>query len=416
MRVAIVGAGISGLGAAYRLHRHHEITVFEAGAYAGGHTNTIRVDLEDESHDVDTGFIVFNERYYPGFISMLADLGVESRPTSMSFSVRCDRTSTEWNGSSWNGIFAQRRNLVRPSFLRMLAEIRRFYREAATILEDDREDTSVEEYLRDHGYSESFASLFLLPLGAALWSTPLRGFRRFPIRFVVDFFANHDLLQWKGRPTWRVVRGGSRTYVDRLLARFGDRVRLSTPVRSVSRGADGVDLRTDATGTERFDHVILACHADQALMMLEDPTDAESEVLSAFPYQRNEAILHTDTSVLPRRRRAWGSWNYHVRRDDAERATVTYDMTRLQSLPSRRTFCVTLNDDAGIDPAKIIRRIDYAHPVYTRGRRAAQRRHAELCGPNRTSYAGAYWGYGFHEDGLQSGWRAADAVPAGAPA
>ncbi|MEZ5364267.1 MAG: FAD-dependent oxidoreductase [Bryobacterales bacterium] len=410
MKIAIIGSGISGLTAAYHLHRRHDVTVFEAGDYVGGHTNTIRFELGGEPWAVDTGFIVYNERNYPLFSALLATLGVESQPTSMSFSVRSDQANLEYNGSSLNQLFVQRRNLFRPGFHRMLRDILRFHREAPAVNGAASDDLSVADYVAREGYSNQFLEHYLTPLGSALWSSPPGTFQSFPIRFVVEFLANHSMLQVEGRPTWRVIRGGSFRYVEKLTAGFRDRILLNTPVRSLERRPGCVRI-VDASGAEgRFDHAILACHSDQALRMVQDPTISEVEILKSFPYQANEAVLHTDPSVLPRRRNAWASWNYHVRPDVADRATVTYNMNLLQGLPWTHVFNVTLNDSAAIDPKRVIRKILYHHPIFTARRAEAQRRHAELIGANRTSYCGAYWGYGFHEDGVRSATAVCEAL------
>lgn len=402
MKIAIIGSGISGLTAARRLHPQHDVTVFEANGYVGGHTNTIRFELDGEEWAVDTGFIVYNERNYPHFSSMLAELGVESQPTSMSFSVRCDRSGIEYNGTSLNTLFAQRTNLIRPSFLRMVRDILRFHKEGPALAGVTDDLTSVGDFVQQGGYSQEFADRYLTPLGASLWSCPADAFQQFPIRFVVEFLANHGMMQVDGRPQWRVIRGGSYKYVEKLVAPFEGRIRLNTPVRSVERRSGFVRIVDAAGQVGRFDQVIFACHSNQALELLQDPTTVEIELLSAFPYQPNEAVLHTDPAVLPRKRRAWASWNYHIREDNPESVAVTYNMNHLQGLPWRQVFNVTLNDSEAIDPARIIRRIQYEHPLYTASRAAAWARHGEIIGANRTSYCGAYWGYGFHEDGVRS--------------
>jgi len=410
MRIAIIGSGVSGLTAARGLHRTHDITVFEAAPYVGGHVNTIDVDLGDERHAIDTGFIVFNENNYPNFAQLLNDLDVASKPTSMSFSVRCDQTGLEYNGTSINHLFAQRTNFLRPRFYKMVRDILRFNREAAELLADSGDDISVADYLETNRYSEAFAEKYLIPLGSSLWSCPAGTFRNFPIRFVVEFLSNHAMMQVDGRPTWRVVEGGSQRYVEKLIVPFENRIRLNTPVKSVQRHANRVRI-VDASGAAGdFDHVVFACHSDQALRLLQAPTTKEIQLLAAFPYQRNEAVLHMDASVLPKRKLAWAAWNYHIRRDGAEQAAVTYNMNILQGIRSRRVFNVTLNDDDGIDPGLIIRRIIYEHPIFTDRRSEAQKRHSELIGPNRTSYCGAYWGYGFHEDGVRSGLAVCNAL------
>lgn len=405
MKIAIVGAGISGLVAAHRLHRQHEITVFEAQDYPGGHTNTVDVELDGEHHAIDTGFIVFNDWTYPQFIRILGELGVASKPTSMSFSVRDERTGLEYNGQSLATLFAQRRNLVRPSFYRMLGEILRFNRHARRLVAQCPDQTTVAQFLERHRFSRAFAEQYLLPLGAAVWSCPTGTFAQFPIQFIVDFYHNHGLLNLFRRPTWRVIEGGSRAYVQAMIAPWRDRIRLRTTVESVRRFADRVELRPRGGPAESFDHLILACHSDQALRILGgNATPTERDVLSAFPYSRSVAVLHTDESVLPRTRRAWASWNYRVTEglEGQSPATVTYNMNLLQGIRSRHTFCVTLNDDARIASHRVLRRFEYQHPVFTTQRAAAQARHRELLHANRTSFCGAYWRHGFHEDGVVS--------------
>lgn len=416
MKIAIIGAGVSGLTAAYRLSEAHDITLFEANDYLGGHTNTVDVELDGERHAIDTGFIVFNDRTYPKFIELLTELGVRSRPTSMSFSVRCDAENLEYNGSSLNGLFAQRRNLFRPGFYRMLADVLRFNREAPELVlsRPAADETTVGEFLARHRYSREFSNHYLLPMGAAIWSCPLGAFANFPIRFIVEFYRNHGLLSLRHRPTWRVIEGGSRTYVASMARRFAGRVRLKSPIVRVARTDDSVVVTPKQGAAERFDHVVFGCHSDQALRMLADPSPDERAVLSEFPYGRNVAVLHTDPRVLPKRRRTWASWNYHLpgRPEDvtSHSASVTYCMNILQHLRSRHVFNVTLNGDEQIDPEKVLRRIEYHHPIFTPRRAAAQARHRDLINVNRTSYCGAYWGNGFHEDGVVSALRVCESL------
>lgn len=422
MRIAIIGAGISGLTAAYRLSLTHEITLFEANDYPGGHTNTVDVELDGERQAIDTGFIVFNDRTYPNFIQLLEELGVRSQPTSMSFSVRCDAANLEYNGSSLNGLFAQRRNLLRPSFYRMLADIVRFNREAPglALSRPETDETTVREFLVRQRYSREFAEHYLLPMGAAIWSCPIGTLENFPIRFIIEFYRNHGLLSIRNRPTWRVIEGGSRNYVAKMTERFSDRIRLSTAIEQVRRSAKDVIVIPRNGSPESYDHVIFACHSDQALRMLTDPMTTERDVLSEFPYERNIAVLHTDRSVLPKRRRAWASWNYHLAHrssisgpspgESGQAATVTYQMNLLQNLRSQQVFNVTLNSDEMIDSAKVLRRFEYHHPIFTVRRAAAQARHRELISVNRTSFCGAYWGNGFHEDGVVSALRVCEAL------
>ncbi len=403
MKIAIVGSGVSGLFAARALASDHEITVFEADARIGGHVHTWDVKAADGKRlSIDSGFIVYNERNYPNFSKMLAELGVATQPAVMSFGVRCDRTGIEYNGTNLNQLFVQRRNLMRPSFWRMIREILRFNRDAPRAVRGEFAHASLGELL-DHGrYSKLFRDLYMLPMASALWSVPQIDVPDMPALFIVRFFENHGMLTVNDRPQWRVVCGGSSQYVNALVAPFRDRIHTDHPVRRVTRFADHVDV--DGAS---FDRVVLACHSDQALAMLTDATPSEREVLGAMPFQTNEAVLHTDTSMLPRARAAWGAWNYRVSADVAAPATATYDMNILQSLAARETYCVTLNDHSGIDPARVIGRVRYHHPMFTLAGADAQQRRAEISGPNRTHFCGAYWGNGFHEAGATSGLEVA---------
>ncbi len=401
MRIAIIGSGVSGMVTARLLNREHDVTVFEANSYVGGHCNTVPVTINGERHNIDTGFIVSNDRTYPHFSKILSDLDVATSPTSMSFSVRCDRAGLEYNGTNLNGVFTQRRNLLRPSFLRMLKDILRFNRDGAIDADRVPADQTVGDYLRENRYSSEFADQYLLPMGAAIWSCPCHTFVEFPIRFILDFYVNHGLLSLRDRPVWRIVDGGSQTYVSRLVQPFRDRIRLNCPVKTVSRQPGGVAVQ-HADGEGTFDEVVFACHSDQALRMLHDADQLEIELLSAFPYSSNTAVLHTDESVLPRRRRAWASWNYHIANGDVTRPALTYNMNMLQHIQSTHTFCVTLNEDDSINPDKVLARFNYSHPVFTTQRADVQQRHHEVIRHRRTSFCGAYWRNGFHEDGVVS--------------
>ncbi len=407
MKIAIIGTGIAGNVAARKLYRDHDITVYEAAAHVGGHTHTHAVEIDGEQQQVDTGFIVFNDWTYPNFIALLAELGVESQASEMSFSVRNERTGLEYNGTSLNGLFAQRRNLLRPGFHRMIRDILRFNREAPALLHTVGE-TGLGDYLADQSYSRGFIEDYLLPMGSAIWSTDPERMFSFPARYFVRFLHNHGMLSVDDRPQWRAIRGGSARYVEKLVAPFRNRIRLNTPVDSVRRMPDRVLVKARGREPERYDHVFLACHSDQAMRLLADPSPLEREVLGAIPYQENEAVLHTDTSLLPRAPRAWAAWNYHVLRDDGQRVALTYNMNILQRLQSRHTFCVTLNNSARIDPQRIVKRITYHHPLYTPAGVAAQRRQQEINGTNRTYFCGAYWRYGFHEDGVVSALKAVE--------
>jgi predicted NAD/FAD-binding protein len=420
MRVAIVGSGIAGMVVASRLYRDHEITVFEAGAHVGGHTHTHDIEWAGRRYAIDTGFIVFNDWTYPRFMALLDDLGVAYQDSNMSFSLRCERTGLEYNGTSINTLFAQRRNFLRPSFLRMIADILRFNRECRALLAGDDDRLTLGEYLDAQGYSRAFRERYIVPMGMSIWSATESGMLSFPARFFVEFFDKHGFLNVDERPMWQAVTGGSREYARRLTAPFIDRIRLETPVLGVKRDRHGVTVRSGGCA-ERFDHVFFACHADQALRILEDPNEAERSILGAFPFQENEAILHTDDSMLPRRRRARAAWNFHLlaSRDDArrDRVALTYDMNVLQSLDAPVKFLVTLNRGADIDPAKVLLRLTYHHPVYLPAGVAAQRRRMEISGLDRTCYCGAYWRYGFHEDGVVSAeWALEDFARATADA
>ena len=410
MRIAIVGAGISGLVVAHVLHHRHAVTVFEAADYAGGHTNTIRVDTPNETHHVDTGFIVFNDRNYPNFERLLSTLGVAWQPSTMSFSVSDGIGDFEYSGASPNGLFANRRHLLTPWFHRMVADLARFNRAARELLalEDPGRSPSLGEWLERQRFSRAFVDRLIVPQASAVWSADPRQIWTFPARFLAEFFDHHGMLGFRGRPRWRVIAGGSKRYVDALTAPFADRIRLRTPVDAITRDPDEVLVRARGGEPEPFDEVVLATHSDQALTLLQDASPRERDVLGAIRYQQNEAVLHTDARLLPRRRRAWASWNYHLQPEPAGRATVTYHMNRLQSLRSEREFCVTLNRTEAIDPARVITRISYAHPVYTAAGVDAQRRFEQINAHRHTHFCGAYWGWGFHEDGVRSALRVAE--------
>jgi uncharacterized protein len=406
MDIAVVGAGVSGLVAAHLLKDQHEVTVFEAAAYAGGHTNTIRVDSAYETHHVDTGFIVFNDRNYPEFTRLLGALGVEHQPSHMSFAVADESGDFEYSSGSVGGLFAKTSHAVSPRFQRMVLDYVRFNKKARELLADPVGDPSLGEWLGGCGFSRAFVERLIVPQASAVWSAAPDQMWAFPARFLVEFFDNHGMLELTGRPKWMTVKGGSQRYVEQLVRPFQDRLRLSCPVARIERFEDRVELTPVDGPAEVFDAVVLAVHSDQALRMLGDPSRAEREVLSAIPYQANEAVLHTDRALLPRRRRAWSSWNYHLLSEPAGRTTVTYHMNRLQSLSARDEYCVTLNRTEAIAPEKVIRTISYAHPVFSTDSATAQKRHGELNGVNRTYYCGAYWGWGFHEDGVVSALRA----------
>lgn len=402
MKIAIIGTGISGMVTAYLLSESHEVTVFEKNDYIGGHTHTVDVEAGAKSYPVDTGFIVFNEVTYPNFVKLLRRLDVPWKNSRMTFSLRCEQTGLEFCPSSLDSLFAQRRNLLRPSFYRMVMDIFRFRGEALRLLETLDDQVTLADYLEREKYSSLFIEKFILPMGAAIWSAdPLR-FRQFPARYFVEFFHNHGFLKARNQPQWLVVQGGSRNYVEKLVKPFAGNIRLNSPVVSITRGDDHVEVQSQDGGTERFDAVVLAVHSDEALALLSDPSDAEREILSAIPYQENMTVLHTDSALLPRLRKCWAAWNYYVPRESRERVALTYDMNILQGLEAPVEFCVTLNRQDEIDPVKAVRKILYSHPVYNPAGRSAQGRRDEISGIRHTYYCGAYWSYGFHEDGVKS--------------
>jgi uncharacterized protein len=402
MRIAIVGAGVSGMVAAHLLHPRHEIVVFEAGDRAGGHAHTVRVDTPEHTYHVDTGFMVFNNHNYPNFERLLDRLGVASQSSDMSFGVSDGLGDFEYNSSSPNGLFAKRAHLITPWFHRMIADLMRFNRAARELLGGSEDDLSLGAWLERHRFSDAFVQRLIVPQVSAVWSAEPRQMWSFPARFLVEFFDNHGMLGLTGRPRWRTVSGGSEKYVRALVDPWCHCLRLGASVQAIERHDDHVTVKARGGEPECFDEVVIATHSDQALAMLTDAGEREHQILGAMPYQPNEAVLHTDSSLLPRRRRAWASWNYHLMSGPTDYATVTYHMNRLQSLQADRELCVTLNRTEAIDPARVIQTIPYAHPIYTADGVRARTRCSEISGHNRTHYCGAYWGSGFHEDGVLS--------------
>lgn len=415
MRIAVIGSGIAGLASAYRLSRKHDVTLFEAANYLGGHTHTHTVAQDGKDYRVDTGFIVYNPLHYPLLSALFDELGVASQPTSMSFSVQDAASGLEYNAASLDTLFCQRGNIWSPRFIGMVRDLLRFYREAPALLLDEGEGAgtgpTLGEYLARQRYGAAFRDQHLIPMASALWSSPAREILAFPARYLVRFMANHQMLQVSGRPEWRVVQGGSASYIAAMQSRWRVRERLDSAVWSVQRGGYGV-LMTSPWGVERFDHAVLACHSDQALALLSDASDAEREILGAMRYQDNDAVLHTDASLLPRNRKAWAAWNAYIPPEPGAACTVSYCMNLLQNLASRDPFVVTLNRTGAIDPDKILRRMQYRHPVHDAAMVAAQARKPEIQGRNSTWFAGAYWGWGFHEDGMRSAAEIAAAFEA----
>ncbi|MDN2480743.1 NAD(P)/FAD-dependent oxidoreductase [Vibrio agarivorans] len=405
MKIAIIGSGISGLTCGYHLASKHDITVFEANDYIGGHTATKSVEVAGKRYDVDTGFIVYNDRTYPNFIKMMNEIGVKGIPTQMSFSVRNDGNGLEYNGHTVSTLFAQKRNWLSPKFYRFISEILRFNKLAkacADVTQDD--DITLGDFLSQHGFSDYFCENYILPMGAAIWSSTLADMRAFPLSFFLRFFLNHGLLDVTNRPQWYVIEGGSHAYIGPLTATFKDNIRLNTPVSRVTRDNAGVVVESKGE-SERFDHVIFACHSDQALRLLGDASEVEQQVLGDMTYQANEVILHTDDALLPKRRSAWASWNYYLSGQSGEEQrlpALTYNMNILQHIEAPATFCVSLNSSQKIDPKKILKTFTYDHPVFTTQSIAAQARKSEVSGVNNTWFCGAYWHNGFHEDGVRS--------------
>lgn len=413
--IAVIGSGIAGLTSAHLLSREHTVTVFEANDYIGGHTATIDVEVAGQQYAIDSGFIVFNDRTYPLFETLMAQLKIKSIPTEMSFSVNNALTGLEYNGHNLWSLFAQRRNLFRPSFYKFLGEIVRFNNGCKVIYEADKYPTaSLGEYLDQQGFSAFFCEHYILPMGAAIWSASIDDMRGFSLRFFIRFFQHHGLLNINDRPQWYVLEGGSRSYIPALTAPFKDRIQLNSPVTGIKRSDDGVYVQVAKGEWQRFDDVVLSCHSDQALAMLTDATQDEIDVLGAMEYQNNEVVLHTDINLLPKRKAAWASWNYRLdgknQQDIAQRpASVTYNMNILQCLPaSAPTFCVTLNQTELIDERKILRKFNYAHPVFNDASMKSQAKRSLINGKHNTYFAGAYWHNGFHEDGVRSAVEVCD--------
>jgi predicted NAD/FAD-binding protein len=435
MKIAVVGAGISGLTAAYVLSQKHDVKVFEANDRLGGHTATKDIHYQGRDYAIDTGFIVFNDWTYPNFQKLLAQLNVGSKPTDMGFSVCCEQTGLEYSGTNLNTMFAQRKNIFSPKHWSMIRDILRFNKEALADVNSGGRylEITLGEYLQQKKYSETFTNKYLIPMGAAIWSASKLVMKNFSLQFFVHFFRNHGLLSVSDRPQWRVIEGGSRAYIEPLIQRFKNNIYLDSAIKSINRTADGVAIKTIHGHSEHFDQVVIAAHSDQALAMLEDASTQETQLLSAIPYQKNEVVLHTDISLLPKKRSTWSSWNYRIINEDMHSRSnvsdaalsisgndvakiseddkppvLTYDMNILQSIKSETTFCVTLNKTDAIDPDKILGVYSYDHPVFSRASLAAQEKWETINGVNKTWFCGAYWANGFHEDGVLSALRVAE--------
>ncbi|ATC97127.1 NAD(P)/FAD-dependent oxidoreductase [Pseudoalteromonas tunicata] len=403
-KIAIIGSGISGLTAAHLLHTKHDITLFESNDYIGGHTATKDIEYGAKTYAIDTGFIVCNDKTYPNFLKLMDKIGIKRRPTEMSFSVKNIRNGLEYNGNNLNSLFAQRRNLLKPSFWRLINEILRFNKQCKELYSKNQINPALTlgDFLVAEKFSQAFCENYILPMGAAIWSTSLTEMRAFQLRFFVQFFYNHGLLNISDRPQWYVIEGGSREYIAPLIAGFKDKIRLNSKILKVSRTDNAVQLHFDDDLIEQFDEVIFACHSDQALALLGDATEDEKTILGAISYSANDVVLHTDKTLLPKRPLAWASWNYQLDDNLDRPACVTYNMNILQGITAPTTFCVTLNQTDLIDPTKILAKFVYHHPVFNQKSLAAQQQRLNICGQQHTHFVGAYWHNGFHEDGVKS--------------
>ncbi len=408
--IAIIGSGVSGLTAAYLLAKKHKVTVFEKAPIIGGHTATVDVEKGGEHFAIDTGFIVFNNKTYPNFLALLDEIGIDKQETQMSFSVHNTQSKLEYNGHNLDTLFAQRRNIFKPKFWFLIKEILRFNKlcKQANETGDYAENYSLGDFLHHNRFSDYFSEHYILPMGAAIWSSSLDQMTQFQFRFFVQFFNNHGLLNIADRPQWYVIPKGSRSYLTPLCEPFKDHIRVNQNIKAITRDEQQVQLHFDDEHIEYFDDVVIACHSDQALKLLGDASDDEHDILGAMPYSDNSVVLHTDISLLPKRPKAWASWNYQLTNDRAKPASVTYNMNILQGLNTEHTFCVTLNQKDDIDPSKILREFTYQHPIFSINSINAQQQRNKICGKNNTHYAGAYWYNGFHEDGVRSAVEVAE--------
>ena len=402
MKIAIIGSGVSGLTSAYLLSKEHTVHIYESQGYIGGHVHTLPVDLNGISYEIDTGFIVFNDKTYPNFNKLLNQINVVSQPTSMSFSLKCETKGLEYNGTSINGLFAQRLNFFKPSFLLMVKDILRFNRDAKVFLNSSFEEITFGEFLKRGRYSNSLKNDYALPMASAIWSAKSKVIENANFRFFAQFFENHGMLNLNDRPQWQVIKGGSKQYIVKLIESFKNNIRINSPVDKIIRKNEGVEVVFNKQQKKVYDRVIIATHSDQALKIIENPSYSEIKILSAIPYQTNLAYLHWDCSVLPKQKNAWASWNYFKPKKIRDETTVTYYMNMLQNLDMPKNICVSLNMEGHINPKKIFKKIIYQHPVFTSEAILAQKRHKEIDGVDKIHFCGAYWGSGFHEDGLNS--------------
>lgn len=403
-KIAIIGSGISGLTSAYLLSQKHDVTVFEKNDYMGGHTATVDITYQGEKQTIDTGFIVFNDRTYPNFLRLLSKINIGQQPTEMSFSVHNTQTGLEYNGHSLSTLFAQKRNLLRPKFWMLIRQILRFNKACKQAYAQNNYDLELTlgDFLKANNFNDYFAQHYILPMGAAIWSSSLDEMQKFQFKFFVQFFNHHGLLNVADRPQWYVIPGGSKSYITPLIETFKDKVKINTHIKGITRIRDSVQITFADDSVKTFDEIVFACHSDQALALLEDATDDEKQILGGIEYRANEVVLHTDISLLPQRKKAWASWNYQLSDNRSKPASVTYNMNILQGLQSEHTYCVTLNQTEEIAEKHIIRKYTYHHPVFNLKSIQAQRKRKKICGVNHTHFTGAYWYNGFHEDGVKS--------------
>ena len=401
LKIAVIGSGISGLTSAFLLSKKHEVFLYEKNDYIGGHTHTHEIYENDKKINVDSGFIVYNENTYPNFMKLLDILKIESQHTTMGFSVKSDSNDFEYAGNSIHSIFAQKSNIFRPSFLKMIYQILRFNKISKNEYNNIVEDVTLNDYLIKFSFSEKFVNHYIIPMGAAIWSTSPKKMLNMPAKFFIRFFQNHGLLKVINRPQWWVIKNGSKQYVKKIIKPFEDNIVLNCKINSISRLNEKVTIKFDKS-EKIFDAVVIATHSDQALELLSDSTDAENQILGSIKYQKNSAIIHTDKSILPKRKIAWSSWNYLLNENRDNLVTLTYNMNILQTLKSKKVYCVTLNNTTSIDESKIIKKIIYHHPLFDLESVKAQNQKNKICGSNNTYFCGAYWGYGFHEDGVNS--------------
>jgi uncharacterized protein len=404
MKIAIVGSGISGNSLAYTLSKEHDITLFEKNNRLGGHSHTHEITSQGKKINVDTGFIVFNKKTYPLFTKLLDELNVHYEKSDMSFSVFSKDRNFEYNGTTLNTLFSQRRNIFNYKFIKMIYEIIKFNKVALTLL-SAKTEISLETFLRQNNFSDYFCKNYILPMGSAIWSSNINSMLKFPAVFFVKFFNNHGMLNINDRPQWLTVTNGSKEYVEKLTASIKKNIKLNCPVKTVKRNKDSVEIKS-SDGTEIFDYIFFACHSDEALKLIIDPSAQEKEVLSSIPYSKNEVTLHTDESIMPNNKLTWAAWNYNIDSTDDMPIVLTYNMNILQNLKTQQTILVTLNDNGNINPEKVIKKINYDHPLFSLRSVEAQKSYGIISGVNRTGYAGAYWGNGFHEDGISSAYNA----------